>query len=107
MQFLNNVPAVVFGPITLKQFAAASGNAVGSIQPYLFTPAGPEKLLLQGAGLATAVNAQFIANVTVIAGAPSFSVEIGYTTDGTNTGPTGSIGGQDIAAQGANNPNAF
>lgn len=107
VEFLDAGSAVVVGAVNLKAFAAASGNAVGSIQPYIWTPAGPHKQLIANAGLATATQARFKANVTAIAGAPSFTVEMGFGVDIANTGPTGAIGGADVTAQGANNPNAF
>lgn len=107
IQFLNNAAAVVFGPVIVKEFSAASGNAIGSHQPYIWTPAAPLKVTYSNAGLATAVNAQLIAHVVAIAGAPSFFVEICTSLDPWNTGPVGSFGGQDSVAQGANNPNQF
>lgn len=107
VQFLNAALAVVFGPVILKTFAAGSGAAVGAVQPYTFFPTSPHEQAFFNAGLATATTAQFVAHVGAIAGAPSFNVEIGATVDSLNVGPPGTIGGADIVAQGANNPNAF
>lgn len=98
--------AVVAGPINVKAFMAEASN-LGPDTPYVFTPAAAHRLPLTGAGLATAVNIRVKANVTVIAGAPSFIIEIGDSVDNLNVGPPGAIGGPGIIAQGANNPNAF
>lgn len=107
VEFLDGGGGVVVAAINLKAFEAFSGNAAGMNLPYTYTPAAPRKQIVNNAGLATAVNARFKANVTAIIGAPSFTVELSMGVDSLNTGPTGAIGGQDITAQGVNNPNAF
>lgn len=107
IEFLDGGGAVVFGPLNVKAFEATSGNAAGMNAPYQFTPSAPYKVAVNNALLATAVNVRVKANVTAILGAPSFTVEVADAFDSLNTAPPGAIGGPDIAAQSASNPNAF
>lgn len=107
IEFLNAALAVVFGPLNVKAFVASSGLAAGQITPYIFTPSAPYKVAINNALIATATTVRVKANVTAILGVPAFTVEVADALDSLNSGPPGTIGGQDLLAQSATNPNAF
>ena len=105
-QFRNAAHAAVGGVNNIFFASCGTGGAAAcSLYNVDYFPSVPAHMSLAIPATATEVSLDI--TIFAIFGAPSAFATMGWGIDPTNSGPTGDIGGGGLAAQGANNPNAF